>query len=95
MDFETREDVIEWIIRNQFGRRNLPNYERAKLALRLEPIVKAKAKVRQLSTLKQNSSDVQKSAPREKGKARDEIAKLAGVSHDTIDKVKIIKKEKF
>lgn len=38
---------IEWIIKNQFGRRNLPAYERAKLALRLEPIIREKAKERQ------------------------------------------------
>ncbi len=42
-----KEDAIEWIIRNQFGRRNLPTYERAKLALRLKPIIKEKAKEQQ------------------------------------------------
>ncbi len=56
----------------------------AELALMMKPIEEAKAKERQLSTLKQNSTDVQNSAPRETGKTRDTIADLAGVSHDTI-----------
>lgn len=63
----------------------------AELALMMKPIEEAKAKDRQLSTLKQNSTDVQKSAPRETGKTRDTIADLAGVSHDTIRKVEAIK----
>lgn len=69
-------------------RRNLPAYERAKLALRLEPIIKEKAKERQLSTLKQNVTDTQKSAEPKKrnNQSRDELAKIAGVSHDTINK---------
>ena len=46
IDFKDRQEVIEWIIKNQFGRRNLPNYERAKLALRLKPIIEDKAKER-------------------------------------------------
>ena len=44
MDFPTRDDVIVWIIKNQFGRRNLPAYERARLALRLKPVIAERAK---------------------------------------------------
>lgn len=37
---------------------------------------------------------VQKSAPQQKqNKSRDELAKIAGVSHDTIEKVECIKKK--
>lgn len=36
-----------WIIKNQFGRRNLTPYQRAELALRLDDIVKAEAKKQQ------------------------------------------------
>ena len=43
-EFEDRNDVIEWIIKNQFGRRNLPLHERARLALRLKPVIAEKAK---------------------------------------------------
>ena len=37
-DFETRDDVKAWIIRNQWGRRNLTAYQRALLALKLETL---------------------------------------------------------
>ncbi|NOW86832.1 DNA-binding XRE family transcriptional regulator [Clostridium beijerinckii] len=36
---------------------------------------------------------MQKSAPREKNKSRDELAKIAGVSHDTIENYIIHKNE--
>ena len=49
------------------------------LALELEAEIKAAARDRQLSTLKQNA-DVQNSAPRdESGKSRQAIAQIAGV----------------
>ena len=91
-EFESREAVIEWIILNQFGRRNLPAYERARLALRLKPVIAENAKAQQLSTLKQNTVP-QNSAKRETPiETRQELAKLAGVSHDTIAKVEKIEK---
>lgn len=44
----------EWVIRNQFGRRNISAYTRAELALRLKPLLAAQAKMsqgtRQIST---------------------------------------------
>ncbi|MDY4253732.1 MULTISPECIES: hypothetical protein [unclassified Clostridium] len=36
---------------------------------------------------------LQKSAPAIRNKSRDELAKIAGVSHDTIEKVECIKKK--
>ena len=92
-EFEDRNDVIEWIIKNQFGRRNLPMHERARLALRLKPVIAEKAKEKQAeyhgnqykSGLSQNSVEVQKPIDTQK-----EIAKAAGVSHDTIAKVEKI-----
>ena len=46
-EFKSRDEVIEWIILNQFGRRNLPAHERARLALRLKPVIAEKAKEKQ------------------------------------------------
>ena len=87
-EFGSRNEVIEWIIKNQFGRRNLPLHERARLALRLKPVVAEKAKEQQLRKpadfVKQNSAEQK---PIE---TREEIAKAAGVSHDTIAKVEKI-----
>lgn len=90
MEFPDRDAVKAWIIRNQFGRRNLTPYQRAELALKLEPLVAAKAKERQ----GERTDIVQNSAPSEEfGKTRDKVARAAGVSHDTIHKVKTIQKK--
>lgn len=93
LEFSTRNEAKAWIIRNQLGRRNLPNYERAKLALQLKPILQEEAKKRQAtSTGGENPQLVPKSAQAEKGRVRDELAKIAGVGHDTIEKVQVIEK---
>lgn len=85
-EFENREDAIRWIIMNQFGRRNLPAYERARLALRLKPILAEQAKERQGT----RTDIVQNSAQCYGSKTREDIARAAGVSHDTIHKVETI-----
>jgi N6-adenosine-specific RNA methylase IME4 len=84
--FKNENDVKEWMINNQFGRRNLSNYQRSVLALQLEEVFSAKAKEQQgkRTDIKQNSAE---SKPIE---TRKELAKVANVSHDTIAKVKKI-----
>jgi N6-adenosine-specific RNA methylase IME4 len=84
--FENENDVKEWMINNQFGRRNLSNYQRSVLALQLESVFSARAKEQQgkRTDIKQNSAE---SKPIE---TRKELAKVANVSHDTIAKVKKI-----
>lgn len=85
-DFCSRDEAIRWIIMNQFGRRNLPAYERARLALRLKPILAERAKDNQRGG--QGGLLLQKSA--EAINTRDDLAHAAGVSHDTIHKVEAI-----
>lgn len=94
-EFENRNDVIEWIIKNQFGRRNLPLHERARLALRLKPVIAEKAKENERKGAEMtNRTGLQNSAnPIQKVDTRFEIAKAAGVSHDTIAKVEKIESE--
>lgn len=89
--FFNRNEAKLWIIRNQLGRRNLPDYEKARLALRLKDVIAEEAKVKRESTLKQNASVNQKSDKREINTNK-ELAKVAGVSHDTIHKVDVIEK---
>lgn len=71
------------MINNQFGRRNLINYQRSVLALELESVFseRAKEKQKEAGEVKQKSAE----APIE---TRAELAKIANVSHDTIAKVK-------
>ena len=85
MKFDLRDDAKAWIIRNQFGRRNIPAYVRAELALKLKPLIAKKAKEQQI-----RKSVTQKSAEQKPIETRKELAKLAGVSHDTIHKVEVI-----
>lgn len=90
--FKNEEAVKEWMILNQFGRRNLSNYQRSVLALQLEDVFKEKAKENlKLSDGKgkQKSAEV-KVEPIE---TRKELAKVAQVSHDTIAKVKKIQEK--
>jgi hypothetical protein len=89
-EFEDRSQVKEWIIRNQFGRRNLLPYVRTKLALELESVIAARAKANQVANLKQGDTIpvCQNSDKREPIDTKREVAAIAGVSHDTVMKVK-------
>ena len=87
MDFTHRGEAREWIIMNQLARRNLPMHERARLALELKPIYEEKAMARMNAGV---ANPEQKS---EQGKTIKKLAKIAGVSHDTISKVEKIEKE--
>lgn len=89
--FENRQDALMWIITNQLGRRNLSSYQRGELVMRFEPLLKAQARERQATStggstpqLRQNSGEAEKAHPT----TDRELGKLAGISHDTIHKVK-------
>lgn len=95
-EFENRNEVIEWIIKNQFGRRNLPLHERARLALRLKPVIAEKAKSNKQEAANKMNLIVGNNVSTEICEnvlpidTQKEIAKAAGVSHDTIAKVEKI-----
>ena len=88
LEILNRDDVKVWIINNQFGRRNINNYQRFVLALKLEDIYKAKAKKTQGTR-----TDLTSSRNLQKVDTRSELAKTAKVSHDTISKVKKIEEK--
>lgn len=90
-EFDSRNDVIEWIILNQFGRRNINNYVRSELALRLKANIAARAKENQKAG--GNKSEMGRQNSAQPLKTRDELAKVAGVSHDTIHKVEVIQQK--
>ena len=91
MEFPNRDAVKEWIIRNQLGRRNIPAYVRTELALKLKPIIAEKAKEQQIR--KPMESVLQKSVEQNPINTQKEIAKAAGVSHDTVHKVEKIQEK--
>lgn len=89
MEFESRADAERWIILNQFGRRNLSAYDRSILALNLKPIVAAKAKEKQTEA----GGAVCQKSDKPIIDTKKELAKVAGVSHDTIAKVEKIQQK--
>jgi len=87
--FKDEDEALTWIITNQLARRNLADYDRVKLVLKKEEIFSKKAKEKQSlggkEKVRQNSA--------KPIKVKEEIAKLAGVSHDTVSRVKFIEKK--
>lgn len=90
--FGSKDAAKIWIIENQFARRNLNSYQKSVLALQLEPLYAAEAKRRQQGgqggvLLSQNSDEANRIRTDER------LAQVAGVSRDTIRKVKVIEAE--
>lgn len=93
---KTKEDVKIWMIENQMGRRNATDFTRVALALKLKPLIEAKAKANHLANAGNKASEAARpnsDAPLEKIRTDAEVAKLAGVGKDAVRKVeKIIEK---
>lgn len=91
-EFENIFLVKEWMINNQFGRRNLSNYWKSVLALQLEDVFKAKANENLVLSGgdKKSGLYIYTNPIIEKINTRKEIAKVANVSNGTIYKVKVI-----
>ena len=91
--FQDEEAVKEWMILNQFGRRNLSNYQRSVLALELQEVFKEKAqksKAKKVSHFR-NTGEVLATLP--KPDTRKELSKVAQVGERTLDKVKKIQEK--
>ena len=89
-DFADRYAALMWMIQTQLGRRNLTTYQKGELALRFEPLMMIKAREHQgertdLQNIGQNSARCEQGKTH---RASHKIADIAGVSHDTIKKVK-------
>lgn len=89
-EFENINRVKEWMINNQFGRRNLSNYQRSVLALQLEDVFREKAKESKSEKVSYFRQTGEVSQISDKPDTKKEVAKIANVSHDTIAKVKKI-----
>ncbi|MGD0951271.1 MAG: hypothetical protein ABR985_02575 [Methanotrichaceae archaeon] len=91
VDIQNRNDAIVWIILTTLGRRNISDAVKVELALRLKPLLAIQAKERMLAGVKidpkPNLADGMSNGT---GQVRDEIAKIAGVSHGTADKVEAV-----
>jgi N6-adenosine-specific RNA methylase IME4 len=100
-EFASRNDVKIWMILNQFGRRNLKPYQNGVLALQLKNIYAEKGKENKAVAIgiarqnNPNNKDEQfcqiSDKTVESVDTKKELAKIAGVSHDTIHKIETIK----
>lgn len=93
VEFESKEEAIIWMVRQQLGRRSLTTLQRIEIVEKYRPFYKDKAKKNQLSGLKQNQSTVSQNSSKrtESIDVRAELAKDADVSTDTYSKgVKIL-----
>jgi 16S rRNA G966 N2-methylase RsmD len=89
-----RDAAKEWIIRNQFGRRNLTTFARAELALKLKPILERQAKENQRQSPGRGQKGRQISADlkADDRKTSSVVAKAAGVSRETIRAAEYVQK---
>ncbi|MGB9023184.1 MAG: MT-A70 family methyltransferase [Candidatus Bathyarchaeia archaeon] len=85
-EFESRDEAKLWIIENQSARRNLTDYGRCLLALAKESILRNQSRERQ----RQGGRCKVRQNPDSAVDVKRLVAKEAGVSHDTIAKVKLI-----
>jgi len=105
LDFANEDEAVIWIIKNQLGRRNLTDFNKANLALQLESVFQDIANKNKENAIKK----AQQYNPNLAGKiekdkelfsanspktdnidSREEIARIAGVGSNTISKVKKI-----
>lgn len=90
MEHHLEQSIINEGCRDSLiGRRNLFLYQRAEVALKLEPLIREKARERQVEGGKEKV--IQKSVnPVHTNK---ELGEIAGVSYDTIARVRVIQKK--
>lgn len=98
--FGSKDAAKIWIIENQFGRRNLNSYQKSVLALQLEPLYAAEAKKRQQESGGNRGNQytggkvaVSQISVEPPIRTDERLAQVAGVSRDTIRKVKVIEAE--
>ncbi len=90
--FNNREEAKVWIIKNQFGRRNLSAYDRGLLASQLEDLFAERAKENMLATQNNNKSSAFQKSEMQVNTTK-ELAQIAGISVDTMSKIKKIEKK--
>jgi N6-adenosine-specific RNA methylase IME4 len=91
--FKDENEVKEWMILNQFGRRNINGYVRSKLALELEEVFKLKAKESKIEKVSHFRKTGEVLANLPKPDTRKELSNVAGVGERTISMVKVIEEK--
>ena len=92
MEFADKSEVILWMIDLQIGRRNVTAFQRTALALKKKEIYAQKAKERMYAGVKADNPSQNSDPGTTKGRTDEHIAKDAGVSRDTVSRVKKLQK---
>lgn len=87
--FGSLDEAKIWIIENQLARRIVSDFVRGELVLKKKECVQAEALRRRSSGGDQHT---QNSAEAKKGETRQILAKEAGISHNTLDKIEKLTK---
>lgn len=96
-DFSNRSGAIEWMLRNQLGRRNLNDFQRNEVALKYEKIIAGQMRERQrlaggdkVSKKVRTAVDQMNHSAQDKTTRRKELAKIAGTSEGSVQRSKFI-----
>lgn len=94
LEFDNKEEVIQWMVRAQLGRRNLTPLQRIKLVETYRPIYEKQAALNKSANGGNKIAESEKSTtplpPKEKIDVRAKLASDAGVSTNTYSKGKKI-----
>src|SRR5450830_635214 len=87
--FTSMEEVFLWMIDNQLGRRSVTDFQRGMLALRKRDIMAARTRDQAAAP---SDANAETPAPSSVFKTREDIAKVAGISSNTIGQIEKIQK---
>jgi len=101
--FQSIDDVMLWMIDNQLGRRSVTDFQRGVLALRKRDILAARVRAEMDAAIEAKqgagqsqetsaSSGSETSIPSAAIKSREDIARAAGISSNTIGQIEKIRK---
>lgn len=95
VEFNNKEEVLEWILSHQLGRRNLTDFQRNEVALKYERIISERMKERQAEYHGNQYEKVDLCSNGQKSKkenttSRKELAKIANTSEGSIQRTKYI-----
>lgn len=94
--FETKSDVMKWIVQNQRARqtgRQLTKTELVQMALAVEKQVAVEAKENSLANLKQNTDGSNLNGREDVGRSASKAAESIGVSENTYRDMKLVAEE--
>lgn len=92
-NFGAIEDVMLWMIDNHLARRSVSDFQRGMLALRKKAILSARVKAQKKAESEASPEGAPEPAPERPPLAtREEIAKVAGISSNTVSRIEKIQK---